>query len=691
MKRSQFNPGEQGGSIGLFSAIFGSGQSAGAEVPRQQEVQSPVPKQEVIKPKNGSKVTPTTKEVSIGITQYGEVVNLPLFERATLVCGQSGSGKSFCSNRILMEIFKIPIEQRVVVGIDLKSGSEVGKSQRCLDAFGIDIETADRILTNVTAEMDRRHRLINSDPAKYWDGKTHPSADMPLIVVFVDELAMLGKKNADKELEEIRKHAWIQFDRLLYLGRNAAICTIACIQRPDAKIVDSFTRAQFQNKLAGYVSSRTDSEVILGPGTAEIMDASKLSGHWFYASIEGKREGYLFKTPGDPGDEDLRSVFLNPQYYAPEGRGSWLTAENETEEAVAPWWKAAERRKNAEKDSISWDSAYRRNDSYDDDDDAYDEGDDLGAEFDENPGDDLPFDEESTPNRPASSQQSPAPAPVDLATMAAMLGVSVEQLEELQRQNGTNPQPASSRTSPRSAPSRPTRGERAAAREARAAAADSLVVETRKASRRPLTDEQIVERGADLMRDVFREIDDYLDEQEELGAEFSEEEDDELIEDVDDTPIATSDDDDFGLDLDTPDVSNLPEFASGPEELVRKTRRMNMETEFSGLRNLVTSGSTTNGPDSRPEAEWEGNRKQPIPAPPHRRPAVASSEHPVDKEGQEPGGLTVERRRQARQAKPDRADTTAKKEQPASAAKPSASGGRGKRTAPARQRNYQRR
>lgn len=332
MRRSDFGSRNSGAGGGLFGTLFG-GQGG-----TRQAQQPAGPNQDKITPRGASKVDPTTKQVSIGVTLYGDVVNLPLFEKATLICGQSGSGKSFCSNRILMEIFKIPKEQRVVVGIDLKSGTEIGKSQYCLDAFGINLENADTIITNIAAEMDRRHRLINSNPQKYWDGKTHPSREVPLIVCFVDELAMLGKKATDKELEEIRKHAWTNFDRLLYLGRNAGICTISCIQRPDAKIVDSFTRAQYQCRLCGYVSNRTDNDMVFGNGAAEQgIDASKLSDHWFWGFVEGK--GYSrFKVPGEFDDSDLKEVFLNPDYYAPKGRGDWLMAEPDTPEAIAPWW-----------------------------------------------------------------------------------------------------------------------------------------------------------------------------------------------------------------------------------------------------------------------------------------------------------------------------------------------------------------
>lgn len=300
-----------------------------------------------------------------------------------------------------MEIFKIPKDQRVVVGIDLKSGTEIGKSQYCLDAFAISIETADTILTNVAAEMDRRHRLINSNPKKYWDGKTHPSAEVPLLVCFVDELAMLGKKQPDKELEEIRKHAWSAFDRLLYLGRNAGICTISCIQRPDAKIVDGFTRAQYQSRLCGYVSNRMDNDMVFGTGAAEQgHDASKLTNHWFIAFIEGK--GYQnFKTPGDPGDADLKDVFLNPRYYCPKGRGDWLTAEPDTPAAIAPWWPDSPYHE-------AFLNGFRDEDDEDDDEYGYEPANDPSDEYDDE-YDDLdecePFWEEpgyEPSSRPAS-------------------------------------------------------------------------------------------------------------------------------------------------------------------------------------------------------------------------------------------------------------------------------------------------
>lgn len=89
MKRSDFGKRSQSSSGGgLFGALFG-GQSGGQQAP-QQVIQSD---QDKITPRGSGKIEPTAEGgISIGVTPYGDVVNLPLFERSTLVCGQSGSG-----------------------------------------------------------------------------------------------------------------------------------------------------------------------------------------------------------------------------------------------------------------------------------------------------------------------------------------------------------------------------------------------------------------------------------------------------------------------------------------------------------------------------------------------------------------------------------------------------------------------
>jgi len=89
MKRSDIGKRSQtatGG--GFFGTLLGNG--GGGQQASQQAIPTD---QNMITPRGSGKIEPTAEGgISIGVTPYGDVVNLPLFERSTLVCGQSGSG-----------------------------------------------------------------------------------------------------------------------------------------------------------------------------------------------------------------------------------------------------------------------------------------------------------------------------------------------------------------------------------------------------------------------------------------------------------------------------------------------------------------------------------------------------------------------------------------------------------------------
>lgn len=87
MKRSEFGSRNSSGAGGKGGGLLGSlfGARRGGRNDCQQPEQSA---SEKITARGGGKVTPTIKEVSIGITPYGDVVNLPLWERHCLLAGQ---------------------------------------------------------------------------------------------------------------------------------------------------------------------------------------------------------------------------------------------------------------------------------------------------------------------------------------------------------------------------------------------------------------------------------------------------------------------------------------------------------------------------------------------------------------------------------------------------------------------------
>ena len=48
--------------------------------------------------------------------------------------------------------------------------------------------------------MRRRECLINSNPQKYWSGKVSPSAEHPLIVLYVDEFRFFTRALSEKDI-----------------------------------------------------------------------------------------------------------------------------------------------------------------------------------------------------------------------------------------------------------------------------------------------------------------------------------------------------------------------------------------------------------------------------------------------------------------------------------------------------------
>ena len=271
---------------------------------------------------------PTVKRIPLGVDEYGGVVYLPLFERHTLICGSSGSGKSYVANRVLNEVIHIEKDRRLIAAIDLKGGQEVGKWRGCVDAFGITLEYAAIIIANVKAEMDRRSRIIYNNPTTYRESKLYPSEKFPLVVLYIDELAALATPLEDKEEEKVRKAAMADLNRILFLGRSAGISVITCIQRADSNLLGGFMKNNLQNRLCGKVGSPADVATVFGEGAAKAYPAHQLSDFWFYAMIEGKGVT-KFKTPGEAGDADLWRT-IEDEAYKVSGRAPWLLDKSRT-------------------------------------------------------------------------------------------------------------------------------------------------------------------------------------------------------------------------------------------------------------------------------------------------------------------------------------------------------------------------
>ena len=269
------------------------------------------------------KPDPTVYRIPLGVSDKGDLVTLKLYENHILVCGSTGSGKSYTVNRIIQEIVKIPIEERYIAAVDMKGGSEIAKWRDCFDAVAWTYEYADLLLSNVRHEMERRTSIIRNNPKKFRASKIKPSKDFPLLVVWIDELAVLTDKAFNKEDEEHRQHAFNQLNQLLFLGRSVGVVVICCIQRADSKMLGGFMKNNLKTRICGRVGSSVDTSTIFGQDAVNKYPAHELTDFWFYASMDDAPP-IMFKTVGEADDADLWRTIENEAYHPNKERSKWL-------------------------------------------------------------------------------------------------------------------------------------------------------------------------------------------------------------------------------------------------------------------------------------------------------------------------------------------------------------------------------
>lgn len=195
-----------------------------------------------------------------GIDANGRTVALPLIESSGLVGGRPGAGKSVGLS--LVAAAAVEAGDAELWAIDLKRGVELAPWLPACTHAATTGEAAAALLGALEALMTDRL----DDLAERGARKVTPTSTTPLVVLLVDELA------------ELDKAAFATLRRILSLGRAAGISVWAATQRPSADLIPTAVRALFRLAVAYPVRRRTDSDVILGSGSAgEGADASKLA------------------------------------------------------------------------------------------------------------------------------------------------------------------------------------------------------------------------------------------------------------------------------------------------------------------------------------------------------------------------------------------------------------------------------
>jgi len=207
-----------------------------------------------------------------------------------LVAGTTGSGKSVAINAMILSLLykATPAEVRLIL-VDPKmlELSMYEAIPHLLAPVVTDMRHAANALQWCVAEMERRYKLMAAlgvrnlagcnqkireeekvgEPLRHPFSLTpenpEPLSPLPLIVVFIDELADLMMV-AGKKVEEL-------IARLAQKARASGIHLVLATQRPSVDVITGLIKANVPTRIAFQVSSKVDSRTILDQMGAEAL------------------------------------------------------------------------------------------------------------------------------------------------------------------------------------------------------------------------------------------------------------------------------------------------------------------------------------------------------------------------------------------------------------------------------------
>ena len=253
-----------------IAPIPGKSLVVGVEVPNR--LVSPVPIREVIggdefQNHKSNVAFALGKDIS-GKNVVGNIAKLPHM----LIAGTTGSGKSVCTNSIIISLlYKSSPEQVRLIMIDPKMVelSVYNGIPHLLIPVVTDPKKAAGSLQWAVTEMLKRYRLFSERHVRDLESynqqvEADPESGektLPQIVIFIDELADLMLV-ASKEVEEA-------ICRLAQMGRASGMHLIIATQRPSTDVITGLMKANIPSIIALSVASGLESRIILDTQGAE--------------------------------------------------------------------------------------------------------------------------------------------------------------------------------------------------------------------------------------------------------------------------------------------------------------------------------------------------------------------------------------------------------------------------------------
>lgn len=201
--------------------------------------------------------------IPFGAGEDGETVFTGLYEYNILLGGLPKSGKSGGATSLLAGISRL--EHCALVGLDPKR-VELGPWRSRFTVVAKRDDHASEVLKALVEEMERRYEWLEERDLK----KVPPEkfAEMPLIVVLIDELADLVSIGVTKEEKAAESQREAAIRRLIAKGRAAGFVIIAATQKPSSDVISTSLRDLIQQRVAFKTTNLPMTETILGQGQA---------------------------------------------------------------------------------------------------------------------------------------------------------------------------------------------------------------------------------------------------------------------------------------------------------------------------------------------------------------------------------------------------------------------------------------
>ena len=203
-----------------------------------------------------------------GDIMIGDIAKMPHL----IIAGTTGSGKSVCTNSIIMSILynASPDEVRLVL-IDPKmvEFKVYDGIPHLLIPVVTDPRKAAGALSWAVQEMLKRYKLFADYNVRDHGGYNEMAAEtegvepLPKIVIVIDELADLMMAAANEVEDSIC--------RLAQMARAAGMHLIIATQRPTVDVITGLIKANIPSRIALTVSSQVDSRTIIDTAGAETL------------------------------------------------------------------------------------------------------------------------------------------------------------------------------------------------------------------------------------------------------------------------------------------------------------------------------------------------------------------------------------------------------------------------------------